>query len=84
MYENGVLAYVDVSFLADVHIRAFEDQSTSGRYFCFSQIVNTQEEAVKLAQSLSPLMSLPTRYDSIIKLVTRGKEKVNYNSLSLI
>ncbi|XP_021887337.1 cinnamoyl-CoA reductase-like SNL6 [Carica papaya] len=63
MYENGVLAYVDVSFLADVHIRAFEDQSTSGRYFCFSQIVNTQEEAVKLAQSLSPLMSLPTSYE---------------------
>ncbi|KAE9462509.1 hypothetical protein C3L33_05580, partial [Rhododendron williamsianum] len=29
MYENGVLAIVDVNFLADVNIRAFEDQSTS-------------------------------------------------------
>ncbi|KAL7228071.1 hypothetical protein ACSBR1_022862 [Camellia fascicularis] len=30
MYENGVLAIVDVNFLADVNIRAFEDPSTSG------------------------------------------------------
>ena len=61
MFENGVLAVVDVSFLADVHIRAFEDSSTIGRYFCFNQIVNTEEEAVKLAQSLSPLLSLPPK-----------------------
>ncbi|KAL3532975.1 hypothetical protein ACH5RR_006496 [Cinchona calisaya] len=62
MYENGVLAFVDVKFLADVHIRAFEDKSTTGRYLCFNQIVNTEEEAVKLAESLSPLISLPPRY----------------------
>ncbi|KAH7545667.1 hypothetical protein FEM48_Zijuj01G0117900 [Ziziphus jujuba var. spinosa] len=61
MYENGVLAFVDVNFLADVHVRAFEDRSTCGRYFCFNQTVNTEEEAVKLAQSLSPLISLPPR-----------------------
>lgn len=61
MYENGVLAFVDVNFLADVHIRVFEDRSTSGRYFCFNQIVNTEEEAFKLAQSLSPLIPLPPR-----------------------
>ncbi|CAK9171376.1 unnamed protein product [Ilex paraguariensis] len=63
MYENGVLAFVDVKFLADVHIRAFEDQSTCGRYLCFNQIVNTDKEAVKLADSLSPLISLPLRYE---------------------
>ncbi|KAF5936789.1 hypothetical protein HYC85_024295 [Camellia sinensis] len=63
MYENGVLAIVDANFLADVHIRAFEDPSTCGRYFCFNQIVNTEEEAVKLAESLSPLISLPPRYE---------------------
>ncbi|KAL7168752.1 hypothetical protein ACSBR2_033902 [Camellia fascicularis] len=63
MYENGVLAIVDVNFLADVNIRAFEDLSTCGRYFCFNQIVNTEEEAVKLAESLSPLISLPPRYE---------------------
>lgn len=62
MYENGVLAFVDVKFLADVHVRAFEDKSTTGRYLCFNQIVNTEEEAVKLAESLSPLISLPPRY----------------------
>lgn len=63
MYENGVLAFVDVNFLADVHIRAFEDRSTCGRYFCFNQIVNTEEEAFKLAQSLSPLIPLPPRHE---------------------
>ncbi|XP_015583419.2 cinnamoyl-CoA reductase-like SNL6 [Ricinus communis] len=63
MYENGVLAFVDVNFLVDVHIRAFEDRSTCGRYFCFNQIVNTEQEALKLAQSLSPLISLPPRYE---------------------
>ncbi|KAK3020687.1 hypothetical protein RJ639_045593 [Escallonia herrerae] len=62
MYENGVLALVDVNFLADVHIRAYENQSTCGRYFCFDQIVNTEEEALKLAQSLSPLIHIP-RYE---------------------
>ncbi|CAN1166888.1 Cinnamoyl-CoA reductase-like SNL6 [Linum perenne] len=63
MFENGVLAYVDVKFLADVHIRAMEDQSTCGRYLCFDQIVNTEDEAVKIAQRLSPLISLPPRYE---------------------
>lgn len=61
MYENGVLAFVDVNFLADVHVKALEDESTCGRYFCFNQIVNTEEEALKLAQSLTPLISIPNR-----------------------
>lgn len=64
MYENGVLAFVDVNFLADVHVRALEDRSTCGRYFCFNRTVNTEEEAVKLAKSLSPLISLPPRSKS--------------------
>lgn len=62
MYENGVLAFVDVDFVANVHIRALEDQSTCGRYLCFNHIVNTEDEAVKLAHSLTPLISLPPRY----------------------
>lgn len=61
MYENGVLAVVDVKFLVDVHIRAMEDSSTGGRYFCFDQIVNSEEETVKLANILRPLISLPQR-----------------------
>ncbi|KAJ6330793.1 hypothetical protein OIU76_009397 [Salix suchowensis] len=64
MYENGVLASVDVNFLADVHIRAFQDRSTCGRYFCFNQTVNTEDEAVKLAQSLNPLVSLLPGYEN--------------------
>lgn len=64
MYENGVLAYVNADFLVDVHVRALEDSSTCGRYFCFNQIVNTDEAAFKLAQSLSPLISFPQRYES--------------------
>ncbi|KAL0345967.1 UNVERIFIED_CONTAM: putative anthocyanidin reductase [Sesamum radiatum] len=63
MYVNGVLATVDINFVADVHIRAFEDSSTSGRYFCFDQIVNSEAEAVKLAKCLSPLISIPSRYE---------------------
>lgn len=61
MYENGVLAVVDVKFLVDVHIRAMEDSSTCGRYFCFDQIVNSEEETLKLANILRPLISLPSR-----------------------
>lgn len=68
MYENGVLAVVDVKFLVDVHIRAMEDSSTGGRYFCFDQIVNSEEETVKLANILRPLISLPQRYE------VQGKE----------
>ncbi|KAG8367654.1 hypothetical protein BUALT_Bualt16G0095400 [Buddleja alternifolia] len=65
MCVNGVLAYVDVNFLAEVQIRAFEDSSTSGRYLCFDHIVNSDVENLKLAQCLSPLISIPiSRYDS--------------------
>ncbi|KAL0428184.1 UNVERIFIED_CONTAM: putative anthocyanidin reductase [Sesamum latifolium] len=63
MYVNGVLATVDINFLADVHIRVFEDSSTSGRYICFDQIINSEAEAVKLAKCLSPLISIPSRHE---------------------
>ena len=58
MYENGVLAYVDVKILAYIHIRAFEDVQACGRYFNFNQIVKTEEKALKLVESLSPLIYL--------------------------
>ncbi|XP_041019600.1 uncharacterized protein LOC121261343 [Juglans microcarpa x Juglans regia] len=60
---SSILPFVDVKFLVDVHIRAFEDRSTCGRYFYFSGIANSEIEAIKLAQSLSPLISLPPRYE---------------------
>ncbi|XP_022931207.1 cinnamoyl-CoA reductase-like SNL6 isoform X2 [Cucurbita moschata] len=64
--ENSVstisyLKVVDVKFLVDVHIRAMEDSSTGGRYFCFDQIVNSEDETVKLANTLRPLISIPPR-----------------------
>lgn len=61
MCENGVLACVDVHFLTDAHICALEAQSASGRYFCFSQTVKTDEDAMKLAKNLSPLITVPAR-----------------------
>ncbi|KAJ4872420.1 NAD(P)-binding Rossmann-fold superfamily protein [Raphanus sativus] len=82
MYENGVLAYVDVKFLADVHIRAFEDVSACGRYFCFNQIVNTEEEALKLVQSLSPLIPMPPRYESVMQGSEVYEERLRNNKLS--
>ena len=61
MLENGMLALVDVNFLTDIHIRALEDPSSCGRYFCFNKIVNSEEEAIKLAEMLRPLITLPPR-----------------------
>eukprot|EP01018_Ginkgo_biloba_P014679 Gb_01297 [translate_table: standard] len=61
MYEDGVLASVDVRYLADAHICAFEDPSAFGRYICFNQIVNNAQHALNLAQCLRPLISLPER-----------------------
>ncbi|XP_077236752.1 cinnamoyl-CoA reductase-like SNL6 [Tasmannia lanceolata] len=69
MCENGVLASVDVNYLVNVHIRAFEDKSSSGRYFCFNHIVNSEKDAIRLAKSLSPLISLPSRYECQANIV---------------
>ena len=52
MYENGTLVSVDVMFLADAHICAYEDPSAYKRYICFNQIVSDAEDVVNLAQSL--------------------------------
>ncbi|CAH8355695.1 unnamed protein product [Eruca vesicaria subsp. sativa] len=82
MYENGVLAYVDVKFLADVHIRAFEDVSACGRYFCFNQIVKTEEEALKLVESLSPLIPMPPRYENVMQGSEVYEERLRNNKLS--
>ncbi|CAN8326631.1 unnamed protein product [Cochlearia groenlandica] len=76
MYENGVLAYVDIDFVADVHIRAFEDVSACGRYFCFNKIVNTEQEALKLVVKLSPLIPMPPRYENLMQGSEVYEEKV--------
>lgn len=54
MYEDGVLVTVDLNFLVDAHICVFEGISSYGRYLCFNHVVNRHEDAVKLAQMLTP------------------------------
>lgn len=63
MYEDGVLASVDVRFLVDVHICAMEDPAAFGRYICFNHIINTSEHAVNLTRSLRPMVTLPDRWE---------------------
>nr|DAD17818.1 TPA_asm: hypothetical protein HUJ06_019281 [Nelumbo nucifera] len=54
MYEDGVFVTVDLRFLVDAHICAYEDISTYGRYLCFNHVINRPEDALKLAQMLTP------------------------------
>ena len=65
MYENGTLVSVDIRFLANAHLCAYEDPSAYGRYICFNQIVSNAEDVVNLAQSLRHLISFPDRYKAI-------------------
>ncbi|KAF0930827.1 hypothetical protein E2562_035404 [Oryza meyeriana var. granulata] len=52
MYDHGVLVTVDVDFLADAHIAAYECPTAFGRYLCFNNVVCRPEDAAKLAQML--------------------------------
>lgn len=63
MYEDGVLASVDVRFLADVHICVMEDPAAFGRYICFNHMINTAEHAVNFARSIRPMVTLPDRWE---------------------
>eukprot|EP00253_Pinus_taeda_P003436 PITA_03436 len=63
VYEKGTLASVDIRFLANAHICAYEDPSAYGRYICFNQIVSNAEDVVNLAQSLQHLIPFPDRFE---------------------
>ena len=54
MYEDGVFVTVDLDFLVDAHICIYEDVSSYGRYLCFNHMINTHDDAVKLARKLTP------------------------------
>jgi len=54
MYEDGVFVTVDLPFLVDAHICVYEEVSSYGRYLCFNHIINTHDDAVQLAQKLTP------------------------------
>ncbi|KAA8533457.1 hypothetical protein F0562_031109 [Nyssa sinensis] len=54
MYEDGVFVTVDLRFMVDAHICVYEDISSYGRYLCFNRVVNSNQEALKLAHMLCP------------------------------
>jgi hypothetical protein len=63
MYGAGVLVTVDADFLAEAHVAAYESPTAYGRYLCFDNAVCRPEDAVKLAQMLSPAAPRsPPRY----------------------
>ncbi|RWR81025.1 cinnamoyl-CoA reductase-like protein SNL6 [Cinnamomum micranthum f. kanehirae] len=62
MYEDGVFVTVDVKFLVDAHVCAFEQASAYGRYLCFNHVINRPEDAVKLARMLTPDTRYPIRH----------------------
>lgn len=59
MYEDGVLVTVKLKFLVDAHICVFESSDSYGRYLCFNHTICHPEDAVKLAQMLSPGPTTP-------------------------
>lgn len=63
MYKDGIFVTVDLKFLVDSHICVFEESSAYGRYLCFNHVINSNEDAMKLAQILLPsdVSSLPPR-----------------------
>ncbi|KAK4775291.1 hypothetical protein SAY86_010226 [Trapa natans] len=53
MYASGLLATVDITRLAEAHVRVYETmmngQTASGRYICFDQVVDEADKAERLA-----------------------------------
>ncbi|KAK1262440.1 Tetraketide alpha-pyrone reductase 2 [Acorus gramineus] len=54
MYEEGTLVAVDLKFLVDAHVCAYECSSAYGRYLCFNHVINSPADALDLARVLSP------------------------------
>ncbi|XP_068634515.1 cinnamoyl-CoA reductase-like SNL6 [Aristolochia californica] len=78
MYEDGVLVTVDDRALVDAHVSVFEGPSTYGRYLCFSRVINRAEDAVKLAQKLTPdALCSPTSDDVRIFQQRISNKKLN-------
>ncbi|XP_031484279.1 cinnamoyl-CoA reductase-like SNL6 [Nymphaea colorata] len=78
MYEDGVLVTVDVDYLVDAHIGAFEKESTFGRHICFNRLINREEDAVELARLLAPSATyLPNSKDSKMYEQRISNKKLN-------
>ncbi|XVF14093.1 hypothetical protein REPUB_Repub09cG0027600 [Reevesia pubescens] len=81
MYANGLLATVDVSRLAEAHVSVFEamNKTAFGRYICFDQVIEREEEAEKLASEIGMPANkisgnsfdfIPTRFELSNKKLT--------------
>ncbi|KAK9275728.1 hypothetical protein L1049_022996 [Liquidambar formosana] len=82
MYEDGVFVTVDLNFLLDAHICVFEDISTYGRYLCFNHVINRPEDAIKLAQMLTPDASSPPQsYEQDMKIIQQRISNKKLNKL---
>lgn len=68
MYKDGVFVTADLNFLVDAHICIFEDVSSYGRYLCFNHVINRTEDAIKLAQLLSPVSPQPPTWVCLIDI----------------
>lgn len=76
MYDEGVLVAVKLKFLVDAHISIFESPDAYGRYLCFNRTICRPDDAVELAQMLSPGPTPPPRYIYIGILLSVRVEKV--------
>lgn len=83
MYDGGVLATVDVGFLADAHVAAYESPTAYGRYLCFSNAVCRPEDAVKLAQMLSPAAPRSPPPSDELKVIPQRIQGKKLNKLML-
>jgi nucleoside-diphosphate-sugar epimerase len=78
MFEDGVFVTVDAEFFADAQICIFEDPSAYGRYLCFDNVINRQEDAIKLSKMLAPSTPCPppNSEDTVIRQRINNK-KIN-------
>ncbi|KAK4345324.1 hypothetical protein RND71_035500 [Anisodus tanguticus] len=81
MYEDGVFVTVDLDFLVDAHIFVYEEIATYGRYLCFNHIINKKEDALNLANMLSPLLSPPQGALLVRKIARNSDEIAAQNSV---
>ncbi|KAF7126258.1 hypothetical protein RHSIM_Rhsim11G0017400 [Rhododendron simsii] len=81
MYEDGVFATADLDFLVDAHICVFEDVSSYGRYLCFNHVINRTEDAIKLAQLLSPVSPQPPTCDQDMRIIQQRISNKKLNKL---
>ncbi|XP_060213015.1 cinnamoyl-CoA reductase-like SNL6 [Lycium barbarum] len=79
MYEDGVFVTVDLDFLVDTHICVYEEIATYGRYLCFNHIINQKEDALNLANMLSPLPSPPQSLEEDTRII---QQRISNNKLN--